>query len=502
MISEKLTTIKIDPVEFKNKLKNFSSNEIEPVILLDQVPLLDGNGSLSQNRAGYFCKNLSTDCYIIYEIEIISSEYQPSVYCKGFKRREDHFLRCFGVGWGKLDHPSYYYTLNQEVYFPYLLGPPEHYYEINRGGRKVEENFLRNDLDLACYWREKIGPFNGRIPNYNVDINYIGEEVENIFLRRLEKKSSLHRVRPDEVHEFVMKVGSHSISDKTSCFLSIIKSLEGSLDIEVERKDELARVIVLELSRIISHLDFLEKIFKALHVEIAQSEISQIKLALSRYFFTTFREDNFFSLRRFNNFFAKKDISPLIDILFSLDTLLKSVNSLVNHRARFLIQMTRECFSPSLFEFPLQGPNRRSFGHNIDIRSSTYGEKSYRDFDLDIVKGIKGTLYERFLVRLEEIRESIRLIGCAFHNLPVLKTEKNLVVDHISYLENIESCWHYTPIEGSEGEVGVLFKKMQSGDFVFYIPDTSWSTEAFIEYAAPGTLKEEINLFLSSFGPR
>lgn len=63
------------------------------------------------------------------------------------------------------------------------------------------------------------------------------------------------------------------------------------------------------------------------------------------------------------------------------------------------------------------GPNLRAAGVDYDVRvMSPYS--SYEDFEFDIPVGKNGDTYDRFVVRQEEIRQSLRIIHQAYNNLP------------------------------------------------------------------------------------
>lgn len=68
-------------------------------------------------------------------------------------------------------------------------------------------------------------------------------------------------------------------------------------------------------------------------------------------------------------------------------------------------------------EYGFTGPNLRAAGVDYDVRvSDPYC--SYEDFDFIIPVGESGDTYDRFLVRQEEIRQSLRIIEQAYKNLP------------------------------------------------------------------------------------
>jgi NADH-quinone oxidoreductase subunit D len=67
--------------------------------------------------------------------------------------------------------------------------------------------------------------------------------------------------------------------------------------------------------------------------------------------------------------------------------------------------------------YSFTGPNLRAAGVDYDVRvAQPYS--SYEDFDFIIPVGVNGDTYDRFMVRQEEIRQSMRIIQQAYSNLP------------------------------------------------------------------------------------
>jgi NADH-quinone oxidoreductase subunit D len=67
--------------------------------------------------------------------------------------------------------------------------------------------------------------------------------------------------------------------------------------------------------------------------------------------------------------------------------------------------------------YGMTGPNLRAAGVDYDVRvMEPYS--SYNDFDFVVPVGTNGDVYDRFMVRQEEIRQSLKLINEAYANLP------------------------------------------------------------------------------------
>src|SRR3972149_464442 len=67
--------------------------------------------------------------------------------------------------------------------------------------------------------------------------------------------------------------------------------------------------------------------------------------------------------------------------------------------------------------YGVTGPVLRASGVYYDVRKA-YPYSSYEDFDFEIPLGAKGDVYDRYLVRLKEMRQSIRIVKQAAEKLP------------------------------------------------------------------------------------
>jgi NADH-quinone oxidoreductase subunit D len=72
---------------------------------------------------------------------------------------------------------------------------------------------------------------------------------------------------------------------------------------------------------------------------------------------------------------------------------------------------------PRALEYGFTGPNLRAAGVDYDVRVSL-PYSSYQDFDFSIPVGENGDTYDRFMVRLEEMKESMSIIRQAIEKMP------------------------------------------------------------------------------------
>ncbi|KZB72763.1 MULTISPECIES: NADH-quinone oxidoreductase subunit D [Thalassospira] len=120
------------------------------------------------------------------------------------------------------------------------------------------------------------------------------------------------------------------------------------------------------------------------------------------------------------------------------------------------------------------GPNIRASGLAWDLRKSQPYD-SYEDFDFDIPVGKNGDCYDRFLVRFEEMWQSLSIIKQAIKNMPdgpvIVENNKVAPPSRAQMKRSMEALIHhfklftegfhvpagecYAPVEAPKGEFGV-----------------------------------------------
>ena len=121
----------------------------------------------------------------------------------------------------------------------------------------------------------------------------------------------------------------------------------------------------------------------------------------------------------------------------------------------------------------MSGPSLRASGVNWDIRKST-PYSGYEQYDFNVPLGEHGDVYDRYLVRVQELRESIKIIQQAVKTLPAgpfRSTNRKYVVPPRAELgQSMEAVIHwfklwtegfsapdeevYSAIESPRGEIG------------------------------------------------
>ncbi len=123
--------------------------------------------------------------------------------------------------------------------------------------------------------------------------------------------------------------------------------------------------------------------------------------------------------------------------------------------------------------YGVTGPPLRASGVNYDVRKA-YPYSSYEEFDFSVPLGTSGDVYDRYLVRLQEMRQSLRIVAQAADRLPdgpvaadlptVVPPAKDAVgkdlaalIRHFKLMEEgfaPPAGEVYSSIESSKGELG------------------------------------------------
>jgi NADH-quinone oxidoreductase subunit D len=148
-------------------------------------------------------------------------------------------------------------------------------------------------------------------------------------------------------------------------------------------------------------------------------------------------------------------------------------NPLMLDRTLGIGKLTRE----ECLNFGVTGPMLRASGVKWDLRK-TRPYSGYEQYDFEIPTRTEGDVYARFLVRLEEMRQSLRIVGQALDRLPlgpVRSTNYKFVPPPRSEIGvSMESLIHhfklwtegfnaprgsiYSAVESPRGELGVYLE--------------------------------------------
>lgn len=293
-----------------------------------------------------------------------------------------------------------------------------------------------NSFDLDAATRQPRGDLHAEIMTLNmgpqhpsthgvlqVKLKLDGETVVDLdpvlgYLHRGKEKHSEH-LSWWKVMPFMDRLDYLAPLQSEICYALAVEKLIG---IEVPARAQAIRVAIAECMRLTAHLVWFGT--------------SALEVGAVTPFFLAFREredlfdllDELTGLRtnqefiRFGGVAADvesdwvrrmKEFAVRMRIAVDEYELLLTGNKIWYDRSRGIGKLTPE----QAMALGLTGPNLRASGVPHDLRK-TEPYSGYEKYDFDIPIGTQGDVYDRYLVRLEEMRQSARIILQAFEGLP------------------------------------------------------------------------------------
>jgi NADH-quinone oxidoreductase subunit D len=129
--------------------------------------------------------------------------------------------------------------------------------------------------------------------------------------------------------------------------------------------------------------------------------------------------------------------------------------------------------------YGLTGPNLRGSGVEFDLRKAM-PYSGYEHYDFEVPVGTVGDIYDRYLVRIEEMRQSVRILGQALDRLPDgpvnNQSHKVLLPDKTRVLTSMEELIHQFMLvtESLTGPAGEVYHAIEApkGELGFYVVST------------------------------
>jgi NADH-quinone oxidoreductase subunit D len=199
-------------------------------------------------------------------------------------------------------------------------------------------------------------------------------------------------------------------------------AVEKLMDIEVPEKVKYARVCLAELTRINSHLVWLGThaldlgaMSMLLYAFRERELIVDIYEACGgqRMMTSYIRIGGLASeLPKDFDKLVRKMVKTIRERLVDYETLLTNNQIFINRTKNVAVISAEDAINWSL-----SGPLLRGSGVNYDVRKAQ-PYSGYEKFDFEVPLGKKGDAYDRYLIRLEEIRQSCRICEQALDGMP------------------------------------------------------------------------------------
>lgn len=144
-------------------------------------------------------------------------------------------------------------------------------------------------------------------------------------------------------------------------------------------------------------------------------------------------------------------------------------------------------------QYGFSGPMLRSTGIRWDLRK-TQPYDGYQQYDFDVPIGRNGDCYDRYLQRVEEMRQSLRIIHQAINNMPAgphaLVDQKIVPPDRETMKSSMEALIHHFKLysEGFHVPMGQCYAAVEApkGEFGVYLVSDGSSRPYRCKIRAPG----------------
>jgi NADH-quinone oxidoreductase subunit D len=276
---------------------------------------------------------------------------------------------------------------------------------------------------------------------------------------------------------------------------------EKLLDLQVPRRAEYIRVLCWELNRISSHALYmgwqaldLGGLTPILYSFIERDEIVEMLAAITgqRLLF------NYLRIGGVNGDLNHDFLSRLGDWMSRAGAQLEASTRLLNENEIFVRRMSglgvvdRE----TALRTCLSGPVLRATGVPYDVRRA-HPYSVYPELDFDIPTRTEGDSYARYLLHIDEVRESIRIIDQALHEMP-----DGPIMAKIPRLIRIPPARAWVAIESPRGQYGCYGMSDGSDQpFRLRIHDPSFFNLQAMTDMLPGNLIADSMAIMASLDP-
>jgi NADH-quinone oxidoreductase subunit D len=327
-------------------------------------------------------------------------------------------------------------------------------------------------------------------------------------------------------HEFIPHTDRLDYMSPMSNNMAIAHAIETAIGLEIPDRAKWIRVLMCELARISSHL-------------MAMGATCMDVGALTLFLWTFTEREKLYDIfelisgARFTTSFSRiggiaNDISPdtlkmIREWTNAFPAQLKKFESLVNRNRIFIERLAGVGYMPAdkAIQLGLTGPCLRGSGVNSDLRRDE-PYFVYDQLDFDVITHADGDTWARYIVRVNEMRESIKIIHQVLDNMPkgpiqaddpkhvlpnkarVYTKMEELINDFmlINFGSMPPKGETYTAIESPKGELGFFIVSDGTGHpWKLKIRSPSSSNLQGLKFMSEGSMISDIVAIIGSVDP-
>lgn len=295
---------------------------------------------------------------------------------------------------------------------------------------------FREQLDLKKFFQKKkglnpegdlgyldIGPLHSLTEgNLRIMLAHKGDAIVDSNLEIGFFHRGIEKVMESKHFDQITVLTNH-LNSMTSAMNSIgwCKTIEDYHQIEIPPRAQALRMVFAELSRILDHFSTISKGVEAQGIEFVYNnchkEIEKILKLFESYSGKRFK----LGICQIGGIKKEPPAGWINSCIETIKSLSKSLTEIKKFLVRSRLWMDHTSggaiSAEDALSFGYSGPCLRATGINYDLRT-TFPYYFYSDIDFEVPLGVYGSVYDRYLVRLEEIDQSIKIIFQVLDNLP------------------------------------------------------------------------------------
>lgn len=291
-----------------------------------------------------------------------------------------------------------------------------------------------------------------------------------------------------------------------------VESIESRFSIDVPERAQAMRMVWMELARIEGHLYYLLELCHDLGFHIESSSLAELLEQIYHLYTLYGGKVQNFSVFTYGGVLQDFPTGWTMECLEVGKYLQRELSSLQGKLMRNMpwMEATSGCSlsASEALDYSFSGPNLRACGVNYDLRKRR-PRYFYEDVDFEVPLGIKGNTYDRFLVRSEEIKQSIKIINQVLDHLPIgnHKNKESSFSPELSFEEltrrgektSSQEENTYTFVESTEGELGLCLTTDQNNKMThFHLRSPSYvHLSSYPQLVSGEELQHALTAFLS-----
>jgi NADH-quinone oxidoreductase subunit C/D len=255
-----------------------------------------------------------------------------------------------------------------------------------------------------------------------LNLKLLGDDIVDISPRAGLIHRGIEKIsETTDYHQFITYTNHLNSNSSSMNNIGWCKAIEEMSSIEVPARAKALRMVFAELSRVVDHSLCIGAMAESVGAMTYQWFCHEIRERIATLFEKFCGARSSLSIFRIGGMAYDLPlgwVSECLDTVTILENKIAELEKLLNRSSQW-ISRTNVCpvSASSAIEWGYTGPALRACGVNYDIRKvSPY--YFYNEVDFEVPLGIDGTTYDRYLVRLEEMKQSLKIISQVLDNVP------------------------------------------------------------------------------------